>query len=557
MIPITFPEMNKCRANLLACWKKLGSWRALFLLVLLSGSGMAQMPEARFKITYLSSENVYLDGGQTAGLRVGDTLLVKEKEAVKAILVVAFVSGHSASCRILQKQQEINIGEFAYLQRIIPAPTPAADTVLAETSAIEPDTSPAQTWKHNQDHFASLSGQISAHYLYWDDQSQSDLGFTRKILNLDLRMRQIGGMPLELTLRTRRNQYHYNSGYPLPPSQENWEGSLNEFSIASVGPNRSWNFQAGRFLPFQLTGLGYIDGLLLKGRINRNLFLGGVAGTNPRWQYQEGRIPVQQYGVFLNYLYQTERKLTADITLAALGSYRNSAIDREFFYSQGWLRYGHRTSLWYMAELDLNRAWRKERTGSGLTVTNLYINTRHDFSPWLSAGLTYDSRQNFWTYQDQILAESLFDDRLRRGVRLQAYFRFSGASSSYLGVGYHNQGGGIEATYSYFGGISHNLSRLRSLLSLQATAFKGEFQDGYQGSFRLAHYFRQRDLIVWDYGLSQFEHQVTSTKQLNHWLGFNLRKYLFSGFFFTGKYQYNWGDNLKGNRLQAGLGYIF
>lgn len=61
--------------------------------------------------------------------------------------------------------------------------------------------------------------QLSAQVVHWDDRSQSVLGFTRKILNLDLRVRQIGGIPVELTFHTHQNQSHYNSGYSSQPDQ--------------------------------------------------------------------------------------------------------------------------------------------------------------------------------------------------------------------------------------------------------------------------------------------------------------------------------------------------
>ena len=70
-------------------------------------------------------------------------------------------------------------------------------------------------------------------------------------------------------------------------------------------------------------------------------------------------------------------------------------------------------------ELDINRDWRKERTGNTISLSSLYLSGFLKFSNQWSTQLSYDNRRNYYYYQYISIADSLFDDAFRQGLRLR------------------------------------------------------------------------------------------------------------------------------------------
>ncbi len=60
--------------------------------------------------------------------------------------------------------------------------------------------------------------------------------------------------------------------------------------------------------------------------------------------------------------------------------------------------------------LDVNRDWRKDITGESVSISNIYLSGRYKFSKIFTAGLSYDNRKTYLTYETKTIAEELFDN---------------------------------------------------------------------------------------------------------------------------------------------------
>ena len=72
----------------------------LFLISILTAGNLTA---ADIKITYISSEAVYIDGGTVNGLNLGDSLKIYRNDSLQAILMVTNISSGSSACTIINQ----------------------------------------------------------------------------------------------------------------------------------------------------------------------------------------------------------------------------------------------------------------------------------------------------------------------------------------------------------------------------------------------------------------------------------------------------------------------
>ena len=535
-------------------------WLAFFLAVPLLGRQLtAQSAQSSFKVEYLSRENVYLSGGRAGGLSAGDRLVIKKGTTILAELEVVFVAEHSASCRIVRtsgKSGKIKVGSTAEVVRRIEAS--ASDTVeIAKDSSKKISRPATVAYQPLPPRLANFGGRVSMQMNHWEDRRNGGLNFNQSTLRFDFRARRLWDKELSFTFRGRERRDRRGPAYTGQGSSTVSTTYIQELSLANDNEAAPFNVYFGRISPPQIGGVGYFDGLLVQRNFSGRFRTGLFGGLKPWWQFSDSNLSLQKYGVYLNFTGGEYTATYLDFTIAALGDYHLLEISRELFYTQGFFNWANRFSLSHVAELDFNRSWRKQKAGTAITVSNVFLNARYRFNDRFTASLYYDTRKNYWTYETWSLADSLFDSRLRQGVRLQGELRLPANWRTHAGAGYHKQSGGPGATYSYsIGGNKSGWLTRRTALSLQATGFFGAFQDGFNFSAHLQQSFWQADLVGLGYGSMLYTSSVT-TRRSNRWVELYFRKDLFSRFFLNGEYQYNYGDDIRGHQIQADVSLLY
>jgi hypothetical protein len=297
---------------------------------------------------------------------------------------------------------------------------------------------------------------------------------------------------------------------------------------------------------------------MLQYNASTNFKLGIFGGAKPQWQYSDFQTSLQKYGLFLNYSQGDYKTLRFESTLAAAGEYHDGTISREFIYFQNRFNDGSKWSIYQSTGIDINRDWRKDISGESVSISSLYLSGRYRFSNSVTAGLSFDNRKNYLTYEIKTIAEDLFDKALRQGLRANISLVLPQQTRFSANFGLRKKEGESETTYSYYTSLSKSNLIIRNLRgSINFSGFSNLYTNGYNPSARLSHYFNAGHSLGLKGGSYFYSLIDGEEKRSNHWAGIDSYFYLFKKVFLMANYEYNWGDDAEGHRILAELGYRF
>lgn len=523
----------------------------LLFIVLLSPTLSAQTDKSVFMIKYLSAENVYIDGGRGDGIQVSDSLLVQHNGENIAVLRVTYIADHSAACQIITQQSDLAPGDTVKPVGIhLP---PQESTAIESRKRAEPQLR-SKSRKSSPDR-TRVSGSASVNWYHFTDLSTSRFNFDQPGLRLNMRVRDIFSKNYNIRF-VNRSLYSMRSIASRPPEKE-WRNRIYEVSFSYDDETATFNYKIGRIISNAFSSVGYIDGVQLQQNVSPSFRYGVFAGTQPEWQYSTFQTSLQKYGVYLNFSNGDYKLGRYEGTLALAGEYHGVTVSREFLYLQN--SYGNnRFNIYQSADIDINRAWRKERAGESVSLTNLYVYSNYKVTPDFSLGASYDNRKNYYTYEIRSLADSLFDDAMRYGLRGNFQLKLPGRLHIFGNVGLRTMDTDQKKALSYAVGVNkYDLTSLRLFVGLYASAFSNHYSDGYHGSIRFGKNFRAGHDIELAFGTYAYKLRATNDSRQNQWARFNFSLQLPQSFYMMEQYEYTWGNEAAGHRFYTQLGYRF
>ncbi len=512
-------------------------------------------------VKYLSSENVYLDAGEADGITVGARLILPGKTGSLAEIEVVFVAAHSSSCKIISGAGMIKVGDRMQLesQPVTEDTTAATDSVAAVAPKISTAATPLPpvTDQRPKTVAQPLTGSIAFDFYHWNDQAISNLDFTQATTRFSLRARRLWGKQITLSIRGRSRLDQRQRDYNTAVGKDEWQNRLWEFSLSYEEPASPVHFYAGRILP-RLTGsIGYLDGLLVDGSLSPRVRAGLFAGSYPGWMYDDRQLALTRTGGYLNYRRGDYSDLFVEQTVGAVGEYHNSNVSREYIALQGRLSKG---SLWGFSntgEVDVNRSWRKEKSGKSFELSNMYLTSWYRPVTGIRLSVSYDNRTNYWTYDNRTIADSLFDDNLRQGVRIQTDLSLPAKIYSSFSVGFRDRAGDPKTSKSYSVQLRRGNVILRGLsLSTQYASFDNSSNRGYNYTVRGGGYIRSRMNLDLSYGHYAYK-DFTGIQNANDWVELYSRADFSRKYWLGFRVQVNSGDDIKGYQIQTELGHRF
>lgn len=506
----------------------------------------------------MSIEYVYLDGGKVDGLRKGDRLMITRGDSLVAILEIRYLSNNSASCLIVEKNGQVFANDVAIISQRGPEEATSSDT-SSTLDSIPPATSsePAAPAKKTSARSPTrTSGTVSAQIYSWADQSAYNVDYLQSTLRLNIRARHIGGRSLNLFIRTRGEYDNRSRAYSSASPEEDWTNRIHELSLEFDDAEAPLNFQVGRILPHRLSGAGYIDGGLLERRMSQTLQFGAFAGLRPRWQYQDQAASLSKYGVYLTASGGNYQHTAVEQSLALSGEYHGSIVSRELAYLQGQISVESRWFFSHSAEIDINRGWRKDNAGGTFTLSNLYLNTSFRASRSVTFGINYDNRRSYWSYETRSIADSLFDDQLRSGVRGSINLRLPAGISFNGNTGYRKRAGDPSATTSYSLSINKSELLLRgSTANVRYASFNGPNSDGSNYGVTISQYIHGSNSI--ELGYSEYRYTSPGDGSTRSNRGWDATAYLNFArhLFLITNWHIDRGDDTRGTGIRGELGY--
>jgi hypothetical protein len=526
--------------------------------VLCAGREVALGKEV-FKVTYLSSEHVYVDGGKADGIVVGARLHAKAGDGSQTVLEVVFAAEHSSSCVIAGGRGRIAVGDRVAVvsSPAVRAPAPADTTrapAFAETLEVwRPGPRPRSSREATL-----MSGSVSLLVYDWNDNSDADLDFTQTTARISLKARRLWGKELHFALRARAQYDQRARAYYGDAGENDWDNRVWEFSLGYGNPGAPVSLVAGRLLPRRMGGAGYIDGALAEWQFSTSLGAGLFGGRSPDWLYNNANLSLAKAGGYLSCSMGTPDRFRFEQTAGVVGEYHGGEVNREFIVLQGRFGNGRRWGVDHTSQVDVNRGWRKEKSGSSAELSNLYVNGWTRIGNRVRLGIRYDNRTNVWTYENRALVDSLFDERLRQGARVQLELSPGSRTSLTGAFGYHDRSGDADPTLSYSGSIRRSGLFLAGVsIGLQAAGFDGPFEKGYNYAVRLGRSFSPGALIEGAYGGYSYSASDGTAYRDNRWVELSGQADIGRSHWAGLRTQYDSGDDISGLRLMLELGYRF
>lgn len=516
--------------------------------------------QQKVKVKYLSAEHVYIDAGSKQGVQVGDRLAVTRSGEKIATIEVVYVSRYSASCKLLEGGAAVQAGDTIELLHKKTAGREQAVQAAEEKQPVEKKSAPLplKPGRKKRSGVSRLSGYLSVQWYQFMDQSDRNYTFRQPGGRAKLKLRNIvgSGLDFRFKMRSRYNsrQRRFNGDVP----RNEWRNRIYQISLSYENRQAPVNFQAGRIISNAFSGVGYIDGLLLQHNISRSWHWGMFAGNQPEWQYSRFSGSLQKYGGFLQFEQGDYRKNRYEFTLAGAGEYHGKTVSREFLYLQNVMNFGPGWSFYQNMEVDVNRSWRRERTGQKLSLSSFYLNGRYQFSSNASVGLSYDNRKNYYTWEMQSLADSLFDAAFRQGLRANANFSLPNYWYFHANLGWRTRQNDGRDTWSWTASLrKRHFLRRGTSLSARVSGFNNTWTRGLNPSFSLSQYIHGGHQLRLSYGMYSYSLHGAARTRSNQWLRANARLQLPLNMFLSADYEYDWGDEMAGQRVLAELGYRF
>ncbi len=513
---------------------------------------MAQtVPDA--KVRYISSGTVYLDRGINVGLKTGDQLdIIRNKLAVARIEIIYLATG-SASCKIISQQEEIVVGDIArWIKRTVEEA--AVDTVAEVRTRVTPVQKEAEKTPSFKTY---ISGGFSLQWYHRTDNSAAGLNFDQWNARLNLRVRNLWTPDLNLSVNTRARFDRRTTALSAGIPENEWRNRIYWISIAYEPPDTPINFQAGRIASNKFSGMGYIDGLILQHNLTKTFNWGIFGGVQPDMRSVDFSTDMQKYGLYGTYRTGHYSGSYLQTTLALAGSYTEGEVNREYVYFEFRISDKSGWRINQSMEVDYNRNWRKEYSGTTFSLTSLYLSGSYKFNEWITAGLGYDNRKNYLTYVYYSRAQELFDEAQRQALRGDVWLKIPAEMTISIRGGVRK--GRDDANMSYNYGLTlvkSNLIRKYIQASLAFSGFRSLYSRGISPTASLRYQMGSVSAGA-VYGAYRYTMELTDEHRMNQYLNLTFSVPLWSKIYLFTHYYYDWGDDMQGHRVLTELGYRF
>jgi hypothetical protein len=529
---------------------------ALGLAACLLGSGLeAQAPAdaPRFTVRYRSASSAYIDGGKADGLAVGDRLAVRQGGEDVAQLEVSFLAERSASCRVVSETRAVRAGDAATL---VARADPAASEPKAQVEAEGPrwPSAPPRS-RAGPRPWARARGALALALYKVADGGPALPGSEQRLGRADLVLTEIGGQPLSLNarLRSRRDAGPPSAGSnPLARRDH-----LYELSLRYAPPGDSVSLEVGRLRSSLSTSIDFLDGALLRVRVDSALQVGAFAGRRADVDGLGSDGGGAKHGGFLRVSPRAPQAVSYDVVLAFVRELARSEVSREFLGIEARLG-SQRVRFFGRSEIDLNRGWRRTLATQDYQLSNLALAASLRLTPSATVALSYDSFRRYRDHGTRDVPERFFDDLRRRGLRASLVVGRGFGWSANAGLGVRRAEAGEPASYSLEGGVRHNdFMALGLTIGCDLTAFRNATTDGHLVTGHVGKRFGAGHQLALGYGRSRYRPRPEGPARRSEYLRLSGRGGLGRHVFLLADLEYGRGDDLAGPRGFVEIGVQF
>ncbi len=397
----------------------------LILLILVAGPNIFGQQNRDGKVTYITSQHIYVKFNSTEHLSEGDTLYIKQGGEEVPALQIKNLSSISCVCiPLLSIPFKVSENVYANMKIMVDS-VKVDEPIISHAEPVKeiPEYDSTAVKQLKQD----ISGRISVSS-YSNLNSETTARNQRMRYTFSLRANHLGN-----------SKFSVESYLSFAHSNSNWEevkkNIFNGLKIYNLSVkyafNETMNVSLGRKINPKLSSVGAIDGVQFEKRFN-SLTIGAIAGSRPDYVDYSINPNLLQYGIYLGHELKGINGSMQN-TLAFIEQTNHSMTDRRFAYFQHSNMLVKNLFFFGSAEIDLF----KNTDGTQETVfdlTNTYLSLRYRIIRPLSLGLSFSARNNiiyYETYKD-------FLERLLKTETLQGWrFRINLRPAKYLFMNIH------------------------------------------------------------------------------------------------------------------------
>ncbi|MBE2280400.1 MAG: hypothetical protein IAE91_08415 [Ignavibacteriaceae bacterium] len=378
-----------------------------------------QIEERAGKVTYLSSQNVYVEYFNTKGINTGDTLFFRDLNNTLIPAAVAnYISGRSVAATptgALSIEKEMILFVFVSVQEEKSDPKIEVKEVEQPVKK-EVETESKITVKNKGR--KSVYGRFSA-------QSVSDFGNTpvygynqRFRYSLSFTANEINELPLSFNFYSilayrvsDLSKSEHNLGKMLKIYSLNLEYNLDSLT----------ELKAGRFIESNLSSIGTVDGISFIRKFD-NFDAGLILGSRPNFSDNGLNFNLFQFGGFISNFYESGSTSTRN-SLGIVNQTESFNTDRRFIYFQNSTYFSSLLSFFGSAEADIF----KNENGEAKTtfsLTNYYLTIRYKPVNEINLSLSFDGRKNIIYYETfKSFLDSVLENEMLNGFRISALIK--------------------------------------------------------------------------------------------------------------------------------------
>lgn len=386
------------------------------------------------KITYKSSQNIYVQFDSTNGIKPGDTLFIKVKGKLTPAVAVNFISSRSCA------GADLNSNNLKLGDELI-AFVPAYKTEMKKMA--EKDSISIGKNFVNQDLNVQKKSEIKMRQLPYSSGRVSIQSYSNLIQN-------------DPSANSQRWRYTFRfdadniqqSGFSFS-TYANFNYSAAEWKLIK---NKPWNYlkvydlsvgydwenntkvRLGRYLNPRIANISSVDGLQLQTKLS-NYFGGLVIGSRPNFITFGFEPKLLEYG---GYLGRVDSLLNGfmENTIGFFQQMNNSKTDRRFAYFQHNSSIFRGFNLFLSSEVDLFSV-EKGVSKNKFSLTSLFLSSRYSPTSSLSFTLSYDARKNVIYYESfKTFLDSIIENETRQGLRVGTNLRLFNSVFVGLNAGY-------------------------------------------------------------------------------------------------------------------------
>lgn len=450
---------------------------AILLVLFVNGlSGQQAKENMLGKVSFVSSQNIYVKFKSTAGISPGDTLYISSEERLIPVLRVNSLSSVSCVCTAISELVlPIDHLIIARITPAIPKTDVKPDTALVVSALqAEPQQDTTATASSAITRKQSLRGSVSA--ASYTDITNSDGPNSQRFrytLSLDIKNIADSKFSFETYVSFRHKAGEWQD------VKDNLSDALKIYNLSvRYDINKSARVSLGRRINPRISSIGASDGVQFEKTFG-NLSLGALAGFRPDYEDYGFNSDLFQYGAYVA-MNTGSAKTFTESSLAFMQQMNGSVTDRRFMYFQHSNSLVKNLYLLSTFEIDLYEL-AEDTPQSTFSLTGVYFSLRYLMTRNISISGSYDARKNVVYYETyKSFTDRILEDELRQGYRFGGSWRINNKMMAGVQSGYRFMKSDPSPSKNVYGYYTYNQV---PLLNVSATVSGTYLSSGYMDRY--------------------------------------------------------------------------